>query len=162
LTKKPTLVKLVEEMEKSGDSSLIQLVKNWPESGGASQLGLVIYAIFRCGAEVNLRDRNGDTALAIAAKRGLRPAVFWLMGLSANPNSRDYQGNGILSQATKCLLRTQTDTKQYAGILSCIAELTGCGAKANPTVYDEWFVTRFNNRAKGAIIVEALENAGLI
>jgi len=162
LTQKQDLVKLAEEIEKSGDSSLIHLVKNWPEDGGESQLGLIIKAIFQCGAEVDLRDRNGDTALAIAAKRGLRPAVLCLIELDANPNSRDYQENGILSQATKCLLRTQTDTKRYAGILSCIALLTDFGAKANPTVYDEWVAARFYKRAKGAMLVDALKERGLI
>lgn len=162
LTQRQDLVNLAEEIEKSGDSSLIHLVKNWPEDGGESQLGLIIKAIFQCGDEVDMRDRNGNTALAIAAKRGLRPAVLCLIELNANPNSRDYQEIGILSQVTKCLLRTQTDTKRYAGILGCIALLTDCGAKANPTAYDEWVAARFYERAKEVLIVDTLKENGFI
>jgi ankyrin repeat protein len=162
LTKRPDLVKLVEEIEKSGDSSVIYLVKNWPMTESKSQLQEIVLGVFKCGAEVSVRDRNGDSALAIAAKRGLRPVVLALLGLNANPNSRDYQGNGILSQATKCLLQTQTDTKRYAGVLSCMALLTDHGAKVNPTAYNEWSVVRLYGGADDAFHVSALKESGLI
>jgi ankyrin repeat protein len=162
LTKRPDLVKLVEEIEKSGDSSVIFLVKNWPRTDSASQLQEVVLGVFKCGAELSVRDRNGDTALAIAAKRGLRPMVLRLLGLNANPNSRDYQGNGILSQATKCLLQTQTDTKRYAGVLSCMALLTDHGAKANPTAYDEWSVVRVYGNSDEAFCLSAMRENGFI
>jgi ankyrin repeat protein len=136
LMKIPDLEKLVRDIENSGDSSLIHLIKNWPEKY-EFYLRNVIHVISRLGAEVNLRDRNGDTALAIAAKRGLRFEVLLLLSCNANPNSRDYHGSGILSQATKCLLQARIDSRRYSRILSCIGLLTDNGAKVKPSVYDE-------------------------
>lgn len=124
----------------NGDSVLIYIVKEWRPIEDERQLATMITNLIRRGAEVHMRDRNGDTALAIATRRGLRPAVTALLSRGANPNTRNYQGRGILSQAMG-YLRPANDGKkalQYARILSCMALLTDHGAKVEPNAYDEF------------------------
>jgi ankyrin repeat protein len=122
-----------------GDSALITFVKHWPEEDEL-EMASTIKKLIEAGAEVHMRDRNGDTALAIAARRGIRPAVVALLSFGANVNSRSYNGTGILSQATQQLelAKKHEEGSRYAMILSCIALLTDHGAKEKPTVYDEW------------------------
>jgi hypothetical protein len=144
------MARLVRELERDGSSALIHIVNEWPNSDDKRQLSRIIRGLVRAGAEVRMRDKNGDTALAITARRGLRPAVLALLSLKANPNTRDYQGIGMLSQATKCLLRSQKQHsgKQYARILSCMALLIDYSAKESPTVYDEWFSHAITRKQK--------------
>jgi hypothetical protein len=124
----------------NGDSALIYIVKEWRPLEDERQLATMIANLIRSCAEVHMRDRNGDTALAIATRRGLRPAVTALLSRGANPNTRNYQGRGILSQATEHLRPVKYGKKalQYARILSCMALLTDYGAKAEPNTSDEF------------------------
>jgi ankyrin repeat protein len=131
---------IIVGIDLNGDSALTSTIKEWSETEDERRLASVIADLVTAGAEVNMRDRNGDTALAIAVRRGLRPAVNVLLKLGANPNSRTYRGTGILSQATRHLLQAvkEKNNKQYAMILSCMAVLTDHGATEKPTAYDEW------------------------
>ena len=131
---------IVKEVDVNGDSALIYIVKAWREKHDERQLAHIIEGLVTAGAEIPMRDRWGDTALAIAARRGLRPAVKTLLSRGANPNTRNYQGRGILSQATECLRRAKYEEKgnRYARILSCVTLLTDYGAKEEPSAYDEF------------------------
>jgi len=91
------------------------------------------------GAQIHMRDRNGDTALAIAAVRGFRPAATTLLAAGANVHSRDFSGLGILGQTFKVLNRAKKeDEKLYAKVLSCFVLLTDSNAIEEPTELDEW------------------------
>jgi Ankyrin repeat len=134
------LALISKSLDINRDSALICIVKEWRPIEDERQLARMIGSLIRRGAEVHLRDRHGDTALAIAARRGLRPAVIALLDHGANPNTRNYQGRGILSQTMQHLRPAKHGKKalQYARILSCIALLTDHGAKEEPTTYDEF------------------------
>jgi len=121
-----------------------------------------VEGLFKLGAEVDMRDRNGDMALAMAARRGLRPAVATLLRLGANPNTRCYRGNSILSRTSKYLMRAKKEDsgRQYAMILSCISLLSDFDAKENPTVYDEWELHR--NRAEIPRLLHNLRKVGIL
>jgi hypothetical protein len=131
---------IAKEVDVNGDSALVYIVKAWREKHDERQLAHIISSLVTAGAEISMRDKWGDTALAIAARRGLRPAVKALLGHGANPNTRNYHGRGIISQARECLRRAKYEDKgrRYAMILSCITLLTDFGAKEDPTAYDEF------------------------
>lgn len=139
-SKLTTLGVIVKELDVNGDSALICIVKEWRLKEDERQLATMVRRLVNAGVDVHMRDHNGDTSLAIAARRGLRPAVMALLGIGANPNTRNYQGRGILSRAAEYLRRATQDgnTARYASILSCMALLTDHGAKEEPTVYDEF------------------------
>jgi ankyrin repeat protein len=87
-----------------------------------------------------MRDANGDTPLAIATKRGFRPVLTVLLEAGANPNTRNYRGTAILSQATLAMLSAAKDNNERldAMIQSCFTLLVDSGAKAEPTQIEEW------------------------
>ena len=99
-----------------------------------------VQELLSLGVEFNMRDRDGDTALAIATKRGFRPVVSILLNAGANPNTRNYKGTGILSQATLCRIQAakEGNDRLHAMILSCCALLVDSGAKVEPTQREEW------------------------
>jgi ankyrin repeat protein len=138
--KLPDVTHLVRELDSNGDSALIHMVKEWPKKNDERKLESIIEELVKLGAEVDMRDRRGDTALAIATRRGLRPAVRALLALGANPDTRCYRGDGIIFQTVNYLIRAKKEDsgKQYSMILSCLSLLIDFGAKENPTVYDEW------------------------
>lgn len=70
-----------------------------------------------------MRDRNGDTALAIAAFRGLRPCVVTLLRSVAMPNSRNYRGIGIITTATKQMKQSKKEEMTNATLDSSVVLL---------------------------------------
>jgi hypothetical protein len=93
-------------------------------------------------ANIGMRDERGYTVLALAARHGVRDIVLQLLHRGANPNTRSYQGTGVLAHTVVHLSRAQKtqDDRLYARILSCLVVLTDHGAKPKPSVYDEFSV----------------------
>jgi ankyrin repeat protein len=123
-----------------GDTPLTAILKNWKVEDKKLQLRHLVQQLIRRRMNVNMRDRNGDTALAIAAFRGLRPCVVTLLRSGAMSNSRNYRGIGIITTATKEMEQSKKERndKCYARIFSCITLLSDCGAKPEPTEHEEW------------------------
>jgi ankyrin repeat protein len=147
---------LVKEVDVNGDSALIYTAKAWREQHNERQLAHIISSLISTGAEIPMRDRWGDTALAIAARRGLGPAVKTLLGCGANPNMRNCQGRGILKQARECLKRAKREEKgaRYPMVLSWVALLVDFGTKEEPSAYDEFMSPTASakvHRAPGAV-----------
>jgi ankyrin repeat protein len=49
----------------------------------------VVEALLKAGADVNLRDKQGDTALTVAARDASAPVVKALLGAGANADLRN-------------------------------------------------------------------------
>jgi hypothetical protein len=124
----------------NGDTALTALVKGWKQDFDELLLEDAIRDMVAKGAEVNMRDRVGNTALAIATRRGLRPAVTTLVDLGASIHSRDYQRIGILNQAQNSLVQAKDIEADnlYSMILSCIVFLADLGATIDTHAYREW------------------------
>jgi ankyrin repeat protein len=99
-----------------------------------------VKCMLKFGAEIHIRDRNGDTALAIAARLGIHSVVTLLLEEGANVHSRDYLGVGILSQTERSMHLAAGDEKLWAMIWSCRITLIDAGAKEEPTDQDEWML----------------------
>lgn len=127
-------------VDSDGDTALIALMKVWPYEKDETELPDTIGKMFRLRTDIHMRDRKGDTALAIAARRGLRPAVTALTNLGACTNSRNYLGTSIFEEARRKLRQAirNSDEKLYAMILSCILVLDDKGAVKHPDGYQEW------------------------
>lgn len=127
-------------IDSNGDTALIALIKSWNADKDETQLPDIIQKLVQSGSAVDMRDRAGNTALAIATRRGLRPAVTALLNLGACIHSRNYLGVSILRGARRELRQTRRDEedKLYAMILSCITLLVDKGAVMHPSGYQEW------------------------
>jgi ankyrin repeat protein len=126
----------------NGDTPLTALVRYYPEIGGEQRFRLMLRCLLSEGCDINARDRQGYTAVAIATRRGQRPVVSVLLENGAAVNIRSYHGTSTMSHAAKCLHRAQERSKErmYGMILSCISLIADKGAKTDPSVYDEFSI----------------------
>lgn len=131
---------LITWVDVHGDTPLTAILKMWRNNEQELQLMDIVHQLIDLGMDVNMRDRKGYTALAIATIRGSHPCVATLLASGAMPNSRDYRGFGIIHVATKRMQRAKRQRKDicYARILSCITLLTDHGGLSEPTEFDEW------------------------
>jgi hypothetical protein len=123
-------------MDTGGDTKLISTLKKWSEKPlPRAQLEYLIQR-----SDIHMRDLRGYTALAIAARHGVRDAVSLLLKYGANPNTRSHEKTSVLAHAATHLARAEKENngQLYARILSCIVLLTDHGAKAVVSVFDEY------------------------
>jgi hypothetical protein len=126
-------------IDKFSDTALGFAIKN---AEHISKLEEIVGRFIAAGADLETRDRNGDTALTIAARRGLRLIVIMLLEAGANVHTRSYNGRGVLRQTEMSMVKTifaRPGGKDglYAKILSCLPPLFNANAKHNPTEQDE-------------------------
>jgi hypothetical protein len=136
---------LITWIDIHGDTPLTAILKKWKHRDKELELQGMVRQLVNLGVDINVRDRYGNTALAIAAIRGLRASVAELLILGAMPNSRDYRGNGIIAVANSRMHQASKAKKNehYSRILSCVALLADFGAKEKPTQYEEWLPSAF-------------------
>jgi hypothetical protein len=124
----------------NGDTALISLLKFWPNKDDELTLSDVVGKLLGLGLEIHARDRNGNTALAVAAIKGLRPVVTTLLGFGASIHCRNYEGRPLLDQVEVEIRRTKRkkDGRQYAMVLSCYNLLVDFGASGRLWAGDQW------------------------
>lgn len=61
--------------------------------------------LFKRGVDINATDRDGNTALILAAKKGNAEMVEFLLGIGANPDIKDKTGKGA-SEYSKTKMKT--------------------------------------------------------
>ena len=128
-------------IDNAGDNLLIAMLKFWAHDISRDWfLAEAAERMIQSGDVIHMRDRDGDTALAIAARRGFRPVVSLLIEKGAIVHSRNYRGVGILKQMEQTLAsaRIDGDTSLWSCIWSCQIALVDAGAIMNPTDKDEW------------------------
>jgi ankyrin repeat protein len=132
----------LEWIDSAGDNILSSLLKleSWDNGREEPDLLEKLKSLLNLGVPIHMRDKEGNTALAIATVRGLRSPLSMLLSSGANCNTRNYKGTGILSQASLRMLEAsrENDDRRYATILSCFTLLVESGAKAEPTQQEEW------------------------
>jgi len=131
------------KFDSRGDTPLIAILKRGEyDEGQEARLHKMVDKLVSMGAVVDMRDRKGYTALAIAVIRGTRPCVKALLDAGASPNSRSYDGKGIISQALSRMRDAKRENKDsaYSRILSCVNLLVDHEAKLEPTERDEWLL----------------------
>ncbi|KAI0472256.1 hypothetical protein F4859DRAFT_98405 [Xylaria cf. heliscus] len=101
----------------------------------------VIRALVRhAGANLESRNRKGETALHLAARHGKTIALRVLLELGANPHTRNAQGLSILEVLDSLYVTTEGDDKNNARFEASRAILTRSThyAVQDPTLVDEW------------------------
>jgi ankyrin repeat protein len=140
LLRSPRIAKLsILERDSNGDTHLISVLKKWPK---ASLVSSYLKQLIQ-HSDIHMRDCHGYTALAIAARRGLRDAVSLLLERGANPNTRSVQKKSLLDHVLGYLKRTRKESSEendilYARILSCMVLLIDNGATVNVTERDDY------------------------
>jgi ankyrin repeat protein len=125
-------------IDSAGDTPLASLLKNWRIDSNDTILWDAVNQMLKSGAVIELRDRNGDTALAIAARRGFRSIVLLLLEAGANVHARSYRGVGILKQIEEAMALVADDSRLWARTCSCYVALGDTAAISSPSDNDEW------------------------
>jgi ankyrin repeat protein len=133
----------VNHYDKRGYTPLMSFIVN---SGDATrwerdETEMVIKALIQnAGANIELRNRNGETALHLAARYGKTMPLKVLLELGANPHTRNDQGLGILQVLDRLYVTTECDDKNNARFEASRAILTRSPnyATQDPTIVDEW------------------------
>ncbi|KAI1633820.1 hypothetical protein F4809DRAFT_565762 [Biscogniauxia mediterranea] len=113
--------------------------------GKADLENMIRMLVRRGGANLEARNREGETALHIAARRGQKVALKELIDLGANPNVRNAQGLGVLAVIDEFWRHTERDGGFGARLEVCRGLVTGRAQERvlqKPGVMEEWGVRR--------------------
>lgn len=129
----------VNQYNMLGNTVLMAFVENLPENGDQALPGRILTQLLTAGADIDARNRQGETALHVAVRCGRKLAVRTLVQAGANVHVRDGWGRSLLALAGDKIAQAK-DLKMYACIEACRAWLsgTGGGAVQNPSIMQEW------------------------
>ncbi|KAI1753023.1 hypothetical protein F4782DRAFT_498106 [Xylaria castorea] len=135
------------QYDKLGNTPLMSFVVNSSDATKyeKEESEIVIRALVQeAGAKLEWRNRNGETALHLAARHGKTIALRVLLELGANPHTRNAQGWGILEVLDSLYVTTESDDKNNARFEASRAILTRSTqyAMQSPTLVDEWGLKR--------------------
>lgn len=131
-----------------GNTPLMAFAAQLPEDDDYTVGPLILHRLIQAGANIDARNRAGETALHIAVRCGRKRAVEQLIKDGANVYARDAAGRSVLEVADikmKGLSGSKKhDTVAYAHLEACRAYLSGLKGLAvqEPTVVQEWSVGR--------------------
>jgi hypothetical protein len=113
--------RLIDWIDIHGDTPLTALLKNRRSEEQQAALATMIPKLVKLGVEVNMRDRKGHTAIAIAAIRGSLSCVQALLDSGASVDVVNYNGRDIVSIAASRMKMAKQEgkTQCYASILAC-------------------------------------------
>lgn len=131
------------QYDKRGNTPLMAFVVNSKDGTerGQEEIRLIVKALVQdAGANMESRNRNGETALHLAARYGKMSAMHALVELGANPHVRNAQGLGILQVLDRLYLTTERDDKNNGRYEACraIATRDDKYAVQCPIIMDEW------------------------
>ena len=113
---------LINWIDKHGDTPLTALLKSRRSEDQEVMLAVMIPKLVELGIDINMRDRKGYTAVAIAAIRGSLPCVQALVAYGASIDIINYQGKDIATIASSRMkmAKQERKTQCYAKILACV------------------------------------------
>ncbi|TAQ91311.1 hypothetical protein B7494_g292 [Chlorociboria aeruginascens] len=122
------------------------IIHDRPREDEASTIR-ILNRLIEAGADVNRRNRKGETALHIAIKLGRKAATKVLLEKHANVHARDNRSVGVVALGYKSTEKLAHDGSLYAQILLCITLAINAGAGSKPTILDEWGLPQWRIRA---------------
>ncbi|KAI6756705.1 hypothetical protein HG530_011303 [Fusarium avenaceum] len=124
-----------------GNTPLMAFAAQLPEDDDYRLGPEIIEALVNSGAQVNARNRAGETALHVAVRCGHKLAAKQLVESGASVYARDAAGRSVLEVAdVKMEGLMGQDAAEYAHLEACRAWLSGTSGHAvqKPTVLQEW------------------------
>jgi hypothetical protein len=133
------------------------MLKVWDESRDNKDRYRCTEKLLRLGTGINLKDRRGNTALVIAARRGFRMTLEQLLESGANANTVNYSARSILFMTKGWLkmAKRMNDDQRYARIASCIPVLQRSQAVFEPSVHRQ----RLSAKARAKLTAGQLQSS---
>ncbi|KAH7040613.1 ankyrin repeat-containing domain protein [Microdochium trichocladiopsis] len=100
----------------------------------------IINGLVGAGAEMERRNRRGETALLVAARHGQKVAVDALLKLGANPYVRNSEGQSALDVVDSMWRVSEAAMGSYEACrkLLCGGQALKSEPKQSPSIFDEW------------------------
>lgn len=128
----------INHYDKAGNTVLMSFVI-FMQDGEDDQILLeLLHHLINSGANLDWRNRHGETALHIAVRLGRKVATRVLLECRANVHARTPEGKGVLAIGEKNYFEARYDQPLYASIHACMALAIKYRATAAPTLVDEW------------------------
>lgn len=126
--------------DKFGQTPLMAFVAALPEDGGYKIGPAILKLLISKGADVNARNRAGETALHIAVRFHRKLAIRVLTEAGANVHVTDAYGRSLLAVCDDELAR-HSHPAAYGKYSACRAFLSGqAGAVQEPFFLQQWMV----------------------
>ncbi|KXH63319.1 hypothetical protein CSAL01_00936 [Colletotrichum salicis] len=124
--------------DKYGNTVLMAFVAQLPEDDDYKKPVNILEALIEAGADVNARNKNGETALHVAVRRGKKLAMRTLQQHNANVQARDVEGRSVLDVADR-MVTSYKQNPHFSHYEACHAWLSGqAKAVQYPTIPQEW------------------------
>ncbi|KAI1206203.1 ankyrin [Annulohypoxylon truncatum] len=131
----------VNHYDCEGQTPLMAFVKYRPEDSRSEKetMERIIKMLYSAGANIEARNREGETALHVAARFGKKVALKELLQLGANPYVRDACGLSVLAAIDDRWANAE-DGVQIARLEACRGVFTSVvpAPAQEPTVLQEW------------------------
>lgn len=136
----------VNHYDHKGNTVLIafagQLSDDQDDKSG-QHIGRILDLLIDNGAILDARNRQGETALLVAAKRGNKHVVSKLLDKGANLHARDKRGRAIMAIIDAQIALCSKDLPSYGRLEAVRAavlakKLEEKGVEDEPTFVDEW------------------------
>ncbi|KUJ13222.1 ankyrin [Mollisia scopiformis] len=128
----------INHYDKNGNSVLMSFVTHLPDGEDDKTLANLFRHLIQSGANLELRNRSGETALHVAVRLGRKVATRVLLECGANMHARTSMGKGVLVLGEMFYFRAREDPRLYASIMACMALCIQYGAVATPSLVMEW------------------------
>lgn len=128
----------VSNYDKQGHTPLMAFILHDREKEDETTFHALLAQLGNAGADVNRRDRRGQSAVHHAVQLGKRRATEFLLSRQANVHARDIDGKGIIALGMIYSKKAKRFSTRYAQIMLCIDLVSRAGGIAAPTFLHEW------------------------
>lgn len=123
----------MDNYDKKGSTSLMAFIIHTRDGEDDDITDLLLSRLCKAGADVNRRNRQGESALHIAVKLGKKVATGVLMRWGANVHARDGEKRGFIALGVECGKKAKRGDALYAQIMLCIDQVARSGGVVGPT-----------------------------
>ncbi|KAK7920830.1 hypothetical protein PG985_008852 [Apiospora marii] len=122
----------VNHYSNNGDTVLMAFIIHTQDDNEHDDLKLIIKRLIDAGAKLEARNRNGETALQVAARLGRKFIVKVLLEHGANIHVRNHERVSILEDLDRHVQVTEDEPDLYARLEATRAMFTGRFVKTRP------------------------------
>ena len=128
----------------AGNTVLMECAINMPEDADYLAYVEILNLLRNAGADIDARNRRGETALHLAACHGRKLAVRTLLTGGARIHSRNDEGKGVLTVLNELMRKSRFKLHEHTRLEACYVQLADrAGYDIEPTAREEWSVVYF-------------------
>lgn len=126
--------------DKVGNTPLLALLyyNSYSDKHNEATIEKRVTDLIKAGASVHSRDRNGETPLHVAVKRGIITGTRVLIENGANVHARQQDSKGVVQIGLEVADQMRRYKTLHIRIMTCISLVKERGGVDRPTIFQEW------------------------